>query len=100
VWVDVPDPYEGFRARIWVNYPRRFLEDIHSGDLERTKAALCRVVLAHNDWCDENGQALPAASTPEFWDAIPDELAAALIGLLNEESQKLPNAIAQRTKRR
>jgi hypothetical protein len=99
-WVEVPDPYEGFRVKLWVNYPRRFLEDIQSGESARIKDALCKIVLEHNGWCDEEGAPLPPASTPDFWDAIPDELAGALIALLNEEGQRLPNAIAQRTKRR
>lgn len=89
VWVDLPDEYPGFQVQFWVNYPRRLNDDLRSGDDGRILSALQQVVVGHNGWCDGDGAPFPPGSSKEFWDAIPDELAATLIILLMEQVGKL-----------
>lgn len=90
VWVDIGEEYEGFKAKLWVNYPRRLIDDLNqSEDADLRKRALGQMVVAHNGWVDYDGTEFPPADEPAFWDAIPDELAAALIALVNREAGKL-----------
>ncbi len=96
--VTIPE-YEGFTARLWVNYPKRLQNDLKSGDADKLRAALQQIVVSHNGWCDEAGEVLPQPSAPAFWDAIPDELAAALLALLVREENVLPNSILARSPR-
>ena len=96
-WVDLPQAeYPGFRAKLWINYPQRFAQEISSGDQERGRAALRRIVLEHNGWCNEEGAPYPAASDPGFWAEIPDELAGVLIVLCRLEPLGLARTMAQR----
>jgi len=97
-WIDVPE-YPGFRVKLWVNYPRRLQDDLKSGDAERLEGALRQLVVGHNDWCAEDGTPLPPSSTAEFWAAIPDELAAALLALMVREENVLPNSILAASRR-
>ena len=99
VWFDLPDEYAGFRVKVWVNYPRRFNGELATGDSERIVAVLRQIVLEHNGWLDVDGTAFPAASSLEFWDAIPDELAAAVIILMREQVGKLASSLATRSAR-
>lgn len=97
VWVDIDEAaYPGFKAKLWVNYPRRLIADLRSGDPELQKAALAQQVVAHNGWVDYDGTEFPPADVPAFWDAIPDELAAVLIALVNREAGKLGASVSQR----
>jgi hypothetical protein len=98
-WLELPEEYAGFKVLVWVNYPRRLNDELSSGDQERIKAALLKVVLAHNDWCDEDGAPLPRASDEGFWEAIPDELAASIIVLLTVTVGKLAASIRARSTR-
>jgi hypothetical protein len=97
VWVDLPpeaaDTYPGFQVKLWANFRRSLLDELASGDNERVGQALRQIVLEHNGWCDEDGQAYPPASSQEFWDAIPTELATIVVVLIRRESQRLPNLL-------
>ena len=99
VWFDLPDEYAGFRAKVWVNYPRRLNDDLATGDSGKIVAVLRQIVLEHNDWRDYDGAPFPPASTAEFWAAIPDELAAAVIILLREQVGKLAASLQARNPR-
>lgn len=97
-WVDLPgrdedgqEAYPGFKVKIWVNYPSGLIQEVRSGDSERAKTALKKIVLEHNGWGDIEGNEFPEAQTDEFWEAIPNELAAAVITLVQMEATKLPN---------
>lgn len=97
VYVDIGEEYPGFRAKLWVNYPRRLIDDLRqTDDLERSKAALGQMVVEHNGWVNYDGTEFPPASEPAFWDAIPDELAGALIALVNREAGKLASDVTAR----
>jgi hypothetical protein len=101
VWVEISeDEYPGFKAKLWVNYPRRLIDDLNqSEDNDLRKRALGSMVVAHNGWVDYDGTEFPSASETAFWDAIPDELAAALIALVNREAGKLALSLnARRTR--
>lgn len=97
-WVDLPDEYEGFKIRIWVNAPTTLWRQMGEGDTEETQAAASKLVLEHNGWRDFDGDPYPAVG-PEFWDAIPTELAATMIAAANAEMMKLPNSLTP-TRRR
>lgn len=105
-WVDLPDAYAGFRARIWVNAPGRILNDLlTNGDDEeaikekRAQKAASQVVLEHNGWLDFDGNPYPPASDPEFWDAIPLELTTTLLFVIRLEMNKLPNSLIPKKRR-
>lgn len=92
VWLDVPE-YPGFKVRLWSNMPNRLLLEIDSRDVPRVQAALLEIVLEHNGWRDEDGNEYPPADTQAFWDAIPQELAILVIGLIGEAPRQLPNSL-------
>jgi hypothetical protein len=96
-WLDLPDDYEGFRFRVWVTYPGKLNTELRSGDQDRMRAALGLIVVEHNGWLDQDGNLLPGASDPAFWDALPDELAAAMIVLVTERTSRLPNSMRRRS---
>jgi len=97
VWADLPseaaESYPDFRMKLWANFKRSLLDEINSGDNDRVSAALCRIVLEHNGWYDEDGQPYPPASTAAFWDAIPTELAALIVIVIQREATRLPNSL-------
>lgn len=116
VWVDLPAEYAGFKVRIWVNPPSRLWADIITPQdpdetpesakelTEQVKedkrlAALKRIVLEHNGWVDYDGEVYPATNTKEFWDDIPDELAAVLLTVIQREMAKLPNSLIPKKRR-
>lgn len=92
-WVDFPPEYEGFRVKLWYNFPSKLLDDLRSGEQDVTEAALRRIVLEHNGWCDEEGKPYPAAGDEGFWEAIPTEVAAIVLALIQMEATKLPNSL-------
>ncbi len=96
-WVDVPE-YEGFRVRLWTNYPRRVLDQLASQEPEEVLTALRTVVLEHNGWLDFDGQPFPPASEALFWEQIPDELAGALLVMARLEAGKLAIALIPKRK--
>lgn len=100
-WVDIGKEYEGFKAKLWVNYPRGLIDDLNQNeDADIRKRALGKMVVEHNGWLDYDGTPFPPASEPAFWDAIPDELAAMLIALVNREAGKLAYALATQPRTR
>ena len=94
-WVPLPDEYEGFEFRMWVNAPVSLWQRvIQGGDSE----ALQKIVLEHNGWRDFDGQPYPPATELAFWEQIPNELAACILGACQAEMGKL--AASQRQTRR
>jgi hypothetical protein len=98
-WVELPKEYAGFKFRLWVNAPTRLWNDVTSGDEERGRAALAKIVLEHNGWCDFDGAVYPPTTAPEFWEAIPTELLAVMLVVSQAEMGKLPNSLAPRKRR-
>lgn len=79
-WIDIPE-YEGFRAKVWLNYPDEWLkkEMAAAKDADRQQwQPLKRIVLEHNGWTDEEGP-LPDPSEDAFWERIPNELLAFIL---------------------
>jgi hypothetical protein len=97
-WVDLPEEYEGFKIKIWVNAPTRLWAAIgRAGDNEEAaQDAAQKIVMEHNGWLDYDGEPFPAANTKEFWEAIPTELAGVIFALVQYEMGNLPNSIATR----
>lgn len=99
--VRLPDEYEGFECEIWVNPPARLWTAVTSTETTEVEKieALGQIVLSHNGWQDFDGNEYPAPNTPEFWEAIPTELAACVLALAQREMMQLPNSIAPRGRR-
>ena len=98
-WVELPDEYEGFRVRVWVNAPAKLWGELDADDEAATRGALSQLILEHNGWLDFEGQPFSPASDPAFWDEIPTELAACLIMAAQAEMRKLPNSLAPTNRR-
>lgn len=113
VWLELPEPYAGFKFKAWMNYPNRLwldfvkaappdaTDDVLTEISNRQRAALGAMVIEHNGWLDFDGTPLPPASdVDEFWSAISTELAAAVIALLKARQADLGNSFAPRTRGR
>lgn len=102
-WVELPDEYEGFKFRVWVNAPTKLWTAIgragEGGNEEQVVDALKQIVLEHNGWLDFDGQPYPPANTSEFWEEVPTELAACVIAATQAEQTKLPNSLAPKRRR-
>jgi hypothetical protein len=104
LWVDLPekapdgsDAYPGFKLRVWVNFPSRLAEDLKAGSTpEATAAALRRIVLEHNGWCDDEGNPFPPADAPDFYESLPQELGLLIALAINEAMARFPNSLVPR----
>lgn len=67
---------------------------------ERRLTALRQIVVKHNDWVMWDGTPYPPADSDDFWRAIPDELAAAIIVIMRKEANRLPSGLARAASRR
>ena len=99
VWIDFPPEYPGFRVKVWLNFPARMLDDLRSGDVDRMRKTLFKVVLEHNGWVDEDGEPYPPPTDEDFWTTIPTEVGVTIIALINIEVTKLPNSLAAANRR-
>ena len=66
-WVDLPEAYEGFRFRVWLNAPTRVWGELTGENEAQSLGALRSLVLEHNGWLDFDGQPYPPAEEAEFW---------------------------------
>lgn len=104
-WVDLPDEYEGFRFKIWVNAPTKYWMALaqsasdDSAGQDGAIEALQKIVLEHNGWLNFDGEPFPPAAEAVFWEEIPTELAACMIVAAQMEQSKLPNSMAPRRRR-
>lgn len=102
-WFVLPDEFgqtdPPMRVKVWVTYPRRLIDDIRSGELDRQKPALQQIVLEHNGWIDEDGEPLPPANTDEFWDQVPDIIAGAVIAIVTVEVGKAAASVMRKQRR-
>ncbi len=98
-WVELPNEYEGFKFKIWVNAPTKLWLDIGSGDEVVAAAAAQKLVLDTNGWLDFDGQPYPPPSNPAFWEEIPTELAGCVFAAAQKEMGRLPNLIAPQRRR-
>jgi hypothetical protein len=97
-WVELPEPYEGFRFRLWTTAPTRVWMRVAAGG-DDAEAALRSLILEHNGWADEDGVPYPPPTDPELWVAIPTELAAFVLKAAQAEMGKLPSLLGQNGRR-
>jgi hypothetical protein len=97
-WVELPEPYAGFRFRLWMTAPTRVWMTIGAGG-DDAEAALRSVILGHNGWADEDGTPFPPADSTAFWEAIPTELAALVLRAAQVELGRLGEALAASRRR-
>lgn len=100
LWLNLPETapdgseaYPGFKVRVWVNFPARLAEDLKTGTEDEKAAVLRRIVLEHNGWCDDEGNPFPPAGDPEFYRAIPTELAVLVVVAIQEGMSSFPNSL-------
>lgn len=102
-WVDLPNEYEGFKFRVWVNAPTKLWVAVGKAGEEdgetQAQEALKQIVLEHNGWLDFDGNPFPPATSTEFWEEIPTELAACILAATQAEQSKLPNSLAPKRRR-
>lgn len=108
-WMDMPDEYAGMKIRVWVNYPNDFDAQIGSRDNKIIRETVKQIFIEHNGWITpeeyEKAQRenrapvpLPPPTTDEFWELIPNDLAGAMLLLLNRETLKLPKSLMEQNK--
>lgn len=100
-WVDLPEEYEGFKFKMWLNPPGKLWQQIFSNesDEEAKQAALGLIVMEHNSWRDYGGEVYPDTNTKEFWEAIPNELAALIITLCQLQVADLPTSALAKSRK-
>lgn len=96
VWIKLPEPYSELQLKVWLNFPRRFREELSEATTEDgIRAVLMKIVLEHNGWLDEDDagdeSTLPQPSSPEFWSRISDEVFAVFMLILKREIDNIPN---------
>jgi hypothetical protein len=127
-WVKMPGTYgqAGWEVRMWVNFRRKYSDQLGSNDTETIRKALGKIIQRHNGWVyeheiqeqarDEHGELMfeedqtpimvdtgrtevreyPPTSSPEFWELIPDELLSSIIVVIHQKTQELPNSLMTR----
>jgi len=92
-WLDLPGEYDGLKFLAWINCPNRMLREFQSGDDERIRAVLTKIILSHNGWADDEGEPFPSPTTAAFWQDIPTELAALTIRVFTEAVNARPQSL-------
>lgn len=98
-WVTLPGEYGelGMQFLMWVNFPRRINTAITEAEDEAERQqALMQIVLEHNGWIGTDGEPLPPANDPKFWEDVPDEVAGAILVCIMLETSELPNSEIER----
>lgn len=111
-WLDLPEPYQGFRIRAWLGYQQRLFTSIPAvtaedadeqrAQLETAKAqlraALKQILLEHNGWQDDEGE-LPQPHDDAFYERCPANLFNTTLALVRQAAETPPN-LPPRTRRR
>lgn len=94
-WLVLSGPYAGLSFKAWINYPSVLKRALNSEDNDVAREAFAKIISAHNGWTDHDGTAIPQpnGSDPGFWDAISDELLAAMVILMRNEAAKYPTSL-------
>lgn len=105
-WLKLPTSadfgYSRWMVYMWTNFPSDLLNRIPDIPGEERKTNLNRIFLQHNGWKDYQGNPYPqpgedvAEGEPDFWDAIPQEVANALIQLMNVQQRQLSFLVEER----
>lgn len=99
-WLDLPDPYDNLRVRVWLDYPQEVAElltappanaDGTPGETPDEQSArimefLKAVILQHDGWEMDDGEGpLPQPDSDDFWRRIPTPLGRAVSERFFEE---------------
>lgn len=105
-WVKLPSSaelgYTGWMIYMWTSFPGELLNRLGDADGDEKKDLINQIFLQHNGWRDYDGNLYPQPTddvedgTPDFWDAIPQEVANALIQLMNVEQKQLSFLVRER----
>jgi hypothetical protein len=98
-WVKLPTTsdygYQGWMVYMWVNFPSAFLQSIDDMSADERSALMSKIFMKHNGWQDFDGNEYPQPGAevpdgePDFWEAIPQEVANALVILMSVEQKQL-----------
>lgn len=114
-WLDLPEPYDNLRVRVWLDYPQEIAElltapgpkpDGSPGESpeessERIMEFLKGVILQHDGWemGDDEGP-LQSPDTDDFWRRIPTPLGRVISERFFEELQVGNSRGSRKMKRR
>lgn len=114
-WLDLPEPYDNLKVRVWLDYPQEIAElltapgpkpDGSPGETpeeasERIMEFLKGVILQHDGWDmgDDEG-ALQSPDTDDFWRRIPTALGRVISERFFEELQVGNSRGSRKMKRR
>lgn len=106
-WLDLPEPFDNLKIRVWLDYPQdvAFLwtpveNETKDAATKRVMEACKSVFLAHDGWEDEDGEIMPQPDTDEFWQRISTPLGAALVTRFFSEINGNPTSGASRKRKR
>lgn len=109
-WLTLPAPYGDtdppMKIKAWVNFPNKYSDDLASGDEELIYEAWSKIIVEHNDWCDEDGDPLPklergdADKLRRFWGLISNECAQVISTLIFQQAGKAAASLQNREMRR
>lgn len=106
-WIDLPEPFDNLRVRIWLDYPQEIADFLTKPETETQEQAnqrvmefLKSVILQHDGWEDDDGAVLPQPDTDEFWERIPTPLGRALSESFFAELEAGNSRASRRTRRK
>lgn len=107
-WLDLPEPYDNLKIRVWLDYPAevtQLLTPVKDETPEQTSARglefLKAVILQHDGWeLDDDQGPLPQPDTDEFWDRIPNDLGVKIGERFREEMESGNSRGSRRAKRK
>ena len=83
-WIELPEPFDNLKVRVWLDYPQDVANlliaregETQAQSGQRISTFLKEVVLEHDGWEDDDG-VLPRPDTNEFWARIPTPLGRAI----------------------
>lgn len=105
-WIDLPEPFDNLRVRVWLDYPQEVADllspppdETPEQASERITRFLKEVILQHDGWEDDAG-VLPQPDTDEFWERIPTPLGRAIAECFFDELAAGNSRASRRAKRR
>ena len=107
-WLDLPEPYDNLRVRVWLDYPAEVTQLLTAQKDETPEQTSARgldflksVILQNDGWeLDDNLGPLPQPDSDEFWDRIPNDLGIKIGERFREEMEAGNSRASRRGKRR
>jgi hypothetical protein len=110
-WVRLDDPYDNLEVRVWLDYPQWVADlwldpqkDETTEQFTARRMEACKnVFMDHRGedggpWEDDDG-ILPTPDNDDFWQRIPNQLAAAMIRAFGDELRGNPTNRASRRRK-